>query len=173
MKNLALLVFVYLLLASCSAQHFVRISKLVQKNCARDISNSNKETFHSVRSKLYKTGALNFIHSETDSVFILESYEFQTGRYIGRIWNKDGSVSYEYLRGIFNYRENLFYNYTIALVNRWDTIAIREEEKVNAESLPQTLITASRVVEIDGKVNVECLVFKSFFNLERDRWSGK
>ena len=55
----------------------------------------------------------------------------------------------------------------IKLINKWDIVAIRNEEKVNAMMNPD-IIYATRIIFLKKKYKIECICFKNFFNLKRD-----
>ena len=150
---------------SCSSQNFSRLSKQLDKKC---VPNSRSTTFHDIRLKLYDSGKLNFINYKQDTVFIMESHDIQ-GSYRGRIWNKNGLVQYEYGRetGIDFKNENVFTDYTIQLVQRWDTLAIREEEKLYSIYLPIIFVNSMRII-ISDKPIIDCFRFQEFFNIKRD-----
>ncbi|HEY0065717.1 MAG TPA: hypothetical protein VGB46_00090 [Flavisolibacter sp.] len=173
MKVLIIAASASLLLTSCSAQGFIKASRQVHNSCAKAKAGKNTETYHSVRAKLHESGKLSFTEPGFDTLFLLEKYEIETGKYIGRIWNRGGSVSYEYSRGKFSYRENLFTGHTVYLVEKWDTLSIRKEETENATIMPERRINAARVINHKGKLKIDCMSFREFFKLERDRFINK
>ncbi|WP_440196672.1 hypothetical protein [Anaerocolumna jejuensis] len=127
-------------------------------------------TFHELRTRLYNEGKLNFLESDFDTLYILENYEVETGTYISRIWNKRGGVSYVYNRNSFSSdREKLFTDYTVQLVQAWDTATIKREASINASTLPERYINATRLSLANAQTKIECITFKEFFELERDR----
>jgi hypothetical protein len=155
---------------SCTPKGFISISEQVEKKSIgkRDIWKG--ESFHDLRTKLYRDGRLNFISSDFDTLYILESYESESGTYIGRIWNKDDALNYTYNRNSFSFdQQKLFTDYTVRLVQNWDTTEIRKEESMNANNLPEKYINATRVFIANAKTKIQCIKFKEFFKLERDR----
>lgn len=168
MKLLMLTLFSLTFLSSCSAQNFVATSKKVEKTCANKSVWKGK-TFHNLRTELYNDGRIAFVESMLDTLYILESYAIEAGDYTGKIWNSKGSLSYNYLKGRFNYPDKVFTDYTVRLVETWDTASIRKEEIENATSLPEKWIKATRIINQSGKVKIDCINFREFFKLERDR----
>lgn len=155
---------------SCIPKGFISISKQVEKKCVGEKSKWEGESFHNLRIKLYNEGRLNFINSDFDTLYILETYEIESGTYIGRIWNRKGSLNYTYSKNIFSFdQQKLFTSCTVQLVQSWDTAAIRMEEKINASSLPEKYINGTKVFIANTKTQIECMKFKEFFKLERDR----
>ena len=155
-------------LHSCSSQSFPQLSKQLEKSCAR-VSNSKIMTFHDIRMKLYESGKLDFINYKQDTLFILESYDIQDGSCRGRLWNRKGHIQYNYYpKSGFNFNEDkMFTKYTIELVQRWDTVSIREEERLYSNITPIYFIYSSRVIFSDLP-RIDCLKFKEFFNSKRD-----
>ncbi|WP_332001478.1 hypothetical protein [Chitinophaga sp.] len=146
------------------------MSKEIEKRCTGVKGKWKGTTFHELRTKLYNEGKLNFISSDFDTLYLLESYEIESGTYVSRIWNEKGSFNYTYNRNSFSFdQQKLFTDYTVQLVQKWDTATIRREESVNASSLPEKYINATRVFIANTKVKIECIKFKEFFKLERDR----
>jgi len=154
---------------SCSPKGFVSISKEVEKKCVGKKGKWKGESFHSLRTKLYNDRKLNFISFNFDTLYILESYEIESGTYVGRIWNRKNALNYTYDKNSFSFnQQKLFTDYTIQLVQNWDTAAIRMEESVNANKLPEKYINGTKVLIANKKAEIECIKFKEFFKLERD-----
>lgn len=155
---------------SCTPKGFISISKQVEKKCVGKRSKWKSESFHSLRTKLYNERKLNFINSDFDTLYILESYEIENGNYIGSIWNRRGALNYTYNKNNFSFdQQKVFTDYTVQLVQNWNTAAIRMEESMNANSLPEKYINGTRVFIANTKIEIECIKFKQFFKLERDR----
>ena len=166
----ALFISIIFAISSCYPKRFVSISKKIEKNCSSLKGKWRGTTFHDLRTELYNQGKLNFINWNNDTVFILESYELQSGTYNGRIWNKADTISYTYYKNTFSFDpQQLFTDYTIHLVQDWDTTSIRTEENANAIHTPEQNIYATRVLITPSNTRIECIRFKAFFKLERDR----
>lgn len=164
------IIAIVVLLGSCSMKNFLSISKKIDKNCTIKKNNWKGDSFHEIRRRLFKEGKLNFINPVNDTLFFLESYELESGVYFGRIWNKKGVASYTYKMGVFDFEmQPLFTDYTIRLIEDWNVSKIRNEESLNANSIPEKYINATRVIIKDKEDWVECLAFKEFFKPERDR----
>lgn len=155
---------------SCTPKGFISVSKQVEKKCVGEKSKWKGESFHSLRTKLYNEGRLNFISSDFDTLYILETYEIESGIYMGRIWNRKEALSYTYNKNSFSFdQQKIFTTYTVQLVQNWDTAAIRKEESMNANNVPEKYINGTRVFLSNTKTEIECIRFKEFFKLERDR----
>ncbi|MBE2230456.1 MAG: hypothetical protein IAE96_07440 [Chitinophagaceae bacterium] len=169
MKFISITVFTSFIILSCTPKCFVNISKKIQEEC---IGNTNWTgvSFQDLRIKLYHEGKLDFLHNGFDTLYILESYEIESGGYLGRIWSSKGVLNYTYNKSGFSFdHQRLFTDYTAQLIQNWDTTAIRAEEKINANKLPEKYIYGVRVIRWDKKLQIECIRFKEFFKLERDR----
>lgn len=167
--RLTVVIIMASVLYSCTSTKFINVSKQIDKNC----SGNNKwkgKSFHDLRTKLYKENKLGFLSLGFDTLYVLESYGIESGNYIGRLWNKNGMVSYTYHNNTFSFEQsNLFTDYTVQLVQNWDTVGIRREENRNGVNLPERHITASRIIGRDKEFEIECIRFKDFFDPKRDR----
>ncbi|WP_430899030.1 MULTISPECIES: hypothetical protein [unclassified Paraflavitalea] len=154
---------------SCAPKGFISISKQVEKKCVGENGKWKGDSFHILRTKLHNDGKLNFINSVFDTLYILETYEIESGTYTGRIWNGKSVLNYTYNRNTFSFeQQNLFTTYIVKLIQSWDTTAIRKEENINASILPEKYINGTRVFIANTKTQIECIKFKEFFKLERD-----
>ena len=132
---LFVLLIIFTSFSSCSQKGFVSISKQIEKRCTDVKGKWKGTTFHELRTKLYNEGRLNFVNSDFDTLYLLESYEVESGTYVSRIWNKNDVLNYTYNRGNFSFdQQKWFTDYTVQLVQKWDTATIRKEENVNAIS---------------------------------------
>jgi hypothetical protein len=157
-------------LSSCSQRGFVSLSKKIENECTSVKRKWAGTTFHELRAKLYNEGMLNFMNADMDTLYIMERYDIESATFSGRIWNRKGVLNYTYDRRSFSFDEQkLFTDYTVQLVQDWNTVVIRMEESTNAHSIPEHNINASRVFITKGKNRIDCILFKEFFKLERDR----
>ncbi len=167
--RLTVVILMASVLYSCTSTEFISASKQIDKDC----NGNNKwkgKSFHALRTQLYKEGKLGFLSSGFDTLYVLESYDIESGNYIGRLWNEKGTVSYTYHNNHFSFEQSsLFTDYTIQLVQNWDTIGIRREENINAINLRERYINASRVISRNKEFETTCIKFKDFFDPKRDR----
>jgi hypothetical protein len=169
MKTLFVLVFYTFLLSFSENVPFENISRQIQEKCKCKNCISKKPTFHDLRMKLYYADKLNFIHSDFDTLFILSSYEIESGTYFEQIWMQGRTLKYAYNRGKFNFEfEKLYTDYTIELINRWDTTSLKKEAGTH-QVAPEEYIYATRVINKRNKLSIDCFIFKQFFSLPRDR----
>jgi len=172
MKQHILLAFIFMTFNfySCLSQNFTTLSKQIEKTCHPNFKPKGI-SFRELRLQLYDSGKLNFINPKQDTLFFLESHDIQGG-YNGRIWNKKDIVQYDYnsRKGFtFDNKVKMFTDYTIKLIQTWDTLAIREEEKLYGNINPEIFISGSRII-IGDKGVIDCIIFKQFFNPKRDGW---
>lgn len=109
-------------------------------------------------------------HSNTnDTIYILEHPGIQ-GNYDFTFWNRVDTLSYTNETGSFEFiNKSLFTKKMMQLVSDWDIKGIKEEENINSNLLPNETTYATRVVFSNKKYKIDCISFKDFFNLERDR----
>lgn len=127
--------------------------------------------FATTRKMLNESDSLFFINQKTDTVFLLEMYDMETGISYGCIWNKCKSQNYTYYHGgILEFKtDNLFTKYTRKLVSAWNINEIRKEEKNNPGFISRKTICATRII-IGEKSKVDMISFEEFFNFERDAY---
>jgi hypothetical protein len=170
MKSILFITLLVVFFSCTTPKGFISVSKQVEKKCGGERNKWKGETFHSLRTKLYNEGKLNFINPDFDTLYILETYEIESGVYTGRIWNRKGALNYNYYKNNFSFdQQNLFTAYTVQLIQNWDTSAIRMEESMNANNLPEKYIDGTKVHIVKTKTQIECIKFKEFFKLGRDR----
>ena len=133
------------------------------------LRNDDKDYYHDIRIKLIESGKLNAFE-KSDTIFILESYDIESATFYGEIWSPQANQVYTYNQGNFYYDEgSVFTNYTKKLIQEWNTKEIRLEEKNNSKMSNPLQIYGSRIVRLKNELKIDCLVFKEFFLLERDR----
>jgi hypothetical protein len=172
MKARILLVSI-LLLSICTtgiSQSFNSISKKISKyEYTTGLRKLKKDYFLDIRKKLYSSGKLGFI-TKSDTLFLIESRSIDDGNFYGKIWSTYGKVEYTYSNRKFDFNANQNYtNYMCKLVNEWDTLTIRREEEKNSTMATPRNIYATRVIKTNEDVIIDCILFRDFFLLFRDR----
>lgn len=150
---------------------FSKISKKLYR-CQLKIKPKEKDLkgfFYEIRMKVDSLS--KFCSSEsTDTIFFLESFSVEDGTYYGKIWDKNNKIEYTYYDGNFDFsQKDIFTLYACGLLENWDLAAIRNEEKLNSTMTSPLTIFGSRAIIKKGKVETDCIRFKEFYNLERDR----
>jgi hypothetical protein len=163
------IIIVISLHSSCISQTFTQLSKKLQEKSTKAQVKPTTITFHDLRVKLFDSGKLNFVNFNEDTLYLLETYDIQSGGYHGRIWNKNNYIQYVYFynSGFNYYEKTMFTEFTIDLIQRWDIDGIREEERLNSGWTPVYLIYGSRII-FSNKPKIDYLKFKRFFNSKRD-----
>lgn len=173
MRNLLLIIIVSLFLNGCSGQSFLKISKALSERQKDKPGTLKGLTFHQIREKLLRHKEAEFLKSEFDTLFLLEKHSIESGAYYGKIWTKHDSVCYSYSNDGFHFtKENLFTAYTSYLVSKWDTIGIREQEKKYSDMMPQHIIYASLIIKKGDSYDIQTIIFKEFFKVDRDRFGS-
>ncbi|PSL17322.1 hypothetical protein [Chitinophaga ginsengisoli] len=169
MRVLSVVLFLTLQLSACKTDSFSVMSRKMEVTCSTKNSSWKGTTFHDVRMQVFKSGRLNSLIRNIDTLHTLQSYDIQSGTYSVMMWTSQGSLSYTYNRGILSYNvPNLFTKKTVELIQNWDTAGIREEESINANEIPEEHITGIEVIRKGNRNQVRCISFKRFFNLQRD-----
>lgn len=137
------------------------ISKTQLKN---KIRKGGKDFYADIRKQLIDRDSLNFL-SLCDTVFVLETYEYETGISYGMIWNEQKAIAYEYLNNKFSFESPpVFDDETIRLVKQWDIATIRKYETEKSTLTNPSVIFASRAIIEKGKViRVDCIEFEEFY----------
>lgn len=152
------------------SQPFKSISKQVSKyEFSAGIRKIKADCFFEIRKKKNLQDKLNFI-TQSDTLFLLESCSIENGDFYGKIWNVFNKVGYIYNNGKFDFNVSEIYtDYTCKLVQSWDTTLIRTEERVNSTMISPRNIYATRVIKNKGDLKIDCIMFKEFFLIDRDR----
>lgn len=175
-KIIILIHFLLLTLGSSYAQNWSRLSKEIKKSQKKealkltDYDNFYIDMYYKYRKE---TGVFNKlkINLNNDTIFILEMHgDLSNSHYLSSAWNKLGLISYDYDKDSLKYENTpMFGVYMLKLISEWDVEKIRVEEKVNSNMVPNTIIYATRIIFENKKCTIDCIRFKDFFNLERDR----
>lgn len=126
--------------------------------------------YHLVRMKLLEQQPAGFLHHSIDTLFMIEGLSIESGEVDSDIWNQQHQLSYQYLLGDFTFHpEPRFTRYMHALVQRWDTAAIRKEE-ARGQVLDGRSIHAYRIIAQgpDKDPRIDGISFSDFFDLRRD-----
>jgi hypothetical protein len=145
----------------------MRLSKQIDRKCGLN-PNRKGLTFHDLRRMLYNEGKLNLFDQKLDTLYVLQSYSIHDEIYRSIIWNRKERVQYVYGQVGFKFdQQKIFTDYTIRLIQNWDTLAIRNEESLYSNYLPVYYIRGIRIIR--GKKDIiECVKFKEFINPKRD-----
>lgn len=154
----------------CTEDTFKEVSLAIsKKQLKEDLRKKGKDYYHTIRMELIEMGKLKPL-KDNDTLFFLETYEYETGVFYGKIWNAKTSVSYSYKQGEFSFDENeVFTAFTCELIENWDVKTIRKEEKENSTMTSPFFIYGTRVVVEEKDIKVDCIGFNEFFSLDRDR----
>ena len=135
----------------------------------------NKEYINHYYNLRKKSGYLNRFSPivNSDTIFIIDYYGHLNHSMLSSIvWNRidtiicaseDNGQTYNYEKG------RLFTKYMIKLVGEWNISEIKREEDINGGSIPQFHDCATRIIFNEKKYKIDCLYFKDFFDINRDR----
>lgn len=111
---------------------------------------------------------------KNDTIFILELHgDWSTPILVSRLWSSKKTISYSsknYGKTFHFSDKQQFTNFMIKLVSEWNIEAIRKEEIENGNMISIEHVFATRIIFNGKKYKIDCISFKDFFNLERDRW---
>jgi len=159
-SNFLLFSFVY---CSCSAQNFKYLSKKIEICSENRASAWHGETFNNIRIKLYNDGKLNDLLKNFDTLYLMQSFEIESGVYIGRIWSKKKFLNYQYKNKKFSFDDGEYFNkYSIELLEKWDTVSIRRNEKQFANTLPERWVKGIKVVKLKKRFDIMCISYRDF-----------
>jgi hypothetical protein len=167
--------FFLLLLSVClngMSQPFSKISKIVSKYQVRHgFSKRNWARYcYNIRDELYKSGKINFV-DKSDTIYFLESSDIVSRCIYGKIWSRSGHLEYvaENKDRIRLNTEGVYTEYTCRLLQSWDTVSIRNEERVNPLGYNSSSICGTRLIKEKSRIRIDCILFKEFFKFERDK----
>lgn len=155
---------------ACKSQDILREAASLMHNCQLNNNLISKDTcYEDLLLKLINNGKLNMFNS-FDTLIHLETYNIEGGSFYGEIWDgRNKNITYTFRNGKFVFNEpSTFTNYMKQLIKEWDVDTIRYEEKTNVTLSPY-IIVGSRIIKFKNSMKVDCIKFKEFFSLERDR----
>ncbi|MGB4292174.1 MAG: hypothetical protein WBJ37_04735 [Bacteroidales bacterium] len=140
---------------SCSSP-FAKLSNSIKKQTSEKTKLMNQ-----IRKDLYKKKVLNFINLETDTVYLISLWEYESGFIYGKIWNREGNVNYSYGQSNLQIRKDNypFKDETLELINTWDKDKIKGSQPKGIV-LPSYTIEAVRVILKNQKVLVDTISIK-------------
>ncbi|MBD8387938.1 hypothetical protein [Dysgonomonas sp. BGC7] len=166
-RLIILIGFFFLLTGKANAQLDKPTLKVIykqQKNKNDILGVANRFDF--ARQELNKLDSLSFINQKMDTVYLLETYDMETGISYGSIWNKCKRLNYTYYHGgVLEFKaDDFFARYMRALVSAWDIDAIRKEEKRGSKPISPNDIYATRII-IGKKTKIDFFTFNEFSDL--------
>lgn len=162
MKNVIVLYALFpILLNSCTTRIFKHISReITREQLAGGVSQKNKNHFHDVRMKLVNQIDINEV-LKSDTIYFLETFEYETGRIYGKIWSYKGNVDYDFFKNNIRQQSMSFFSSgVINLVQTWNTKNL-EEQGEKSPFYPKPFAYASRVIK-SNDLNCEVIKFKLF-----------
>ncbi len=168
-KSIAILLIAFLNIEAYP-QTFSHISKLVSDHEFKTgIRKYYKDIYFEVRKKLDAMGKLSFLNN-SDSIYMLESSSIESGAIYGKIWSSNGVLDFYYSDRKFNFEKSDRYTkYCCNLIQKWDTISIRNEEKNHPSGFSPEYLYGTRIIRKNDKIEISCIFFKDFPLLDRDR----
>jgi len=139
-----------------------------EEQLKEDLRKKGEDYYHTIRTKLIELDSLD-IFQNSDTLFFLETYEYETGTFYGKIWSTKAKINYTYKQRTFNFGESgVFSDFTCELLEKWDIKTIREEEIQNSTMTSPFFIYGTRAMIKDEAIKVDCIGFKEFFSLEKN-----
>lgn len=140
---------------SCSSP-FAKLSNNIRKQ-----TSEKRQLMNKIRKDLYKQQLLNFINLNSDTVYMINLWEYESGFIYGKIWNRKGNVNYAYGQSNLQIKKDNypFKEETIELINTWDKGKIKESQP-KAIVFPSYTIEAARVILKNQEVLVDTISFK-------------
>ena len=127
------------------------------------------EKNYKIRAELCRNGKLNFLNKKIDTLWILESQLIESGIMVGRIWNKEGNVEYSFPVGMLDSaRYKPFSQHLCELVENWDTLKIKMEERTQQIVFDSKYVYATRVIKTSKGIKIEHISFSDLVKPLRD-----
>lgn len=122
---------------------------------------------YNLRNQL--TARLDFINYNQDTIFLLESYDIETGIFNNAIWTDKGKIEYESFSGNITVSDNnYFIERLYQMIECWDSTTIRQEEEKSSNMLGREMMFGARIVINKGELDIQCIRFNEFFDLQKD-----
>jgi len=130
---------------------------------------NEEKTYYSLRNRLISMDSLDvFINSDT--LFILETFDYGTRVYDVEMWDKNKHISYTYIptnktkgkitfEGFHMPGNHNFPDYMRNLISRWDVSTIRRLTKEYGQFIDSWPITGIRIIIDKGRITVDSTGF--------------
>ena len=154
----------------CASQSsFLILSKKIYQ-----IERQSKHTFlHSVirkekdiRDSIFNKNKIfpeNFANNDT--LFVVQCFDSEQGKYFGDIWNRKKRITYEYLDKQLTYGSlPVLTPYQYKLITVWDTLNIRNLEKRNGFLDNHRLFKTMRCYKDGSNWKIDTVFFKDFLD---------
>jgi hypothetical protein len=165
--NFIALMVICVTLNSCKEAYFIEISQEIQKKEGLKKISKKYPTFNDVRVSLYKMHKLDFLQY-ADTVYLLESYYLENAAYYDKIWTSKDTLEYKCQLKNFTYGNTMaFSQYMTGLISKWDTIGIRQNEKLYSDMIPQRTLHATRISNYKNHPEISTINFYGFYKPER------
>lgn len=154
-KHTVFIAIILFINGSCSSP-FAELS-----NNIKEQTSEKSQLMNQIRKDLYKQKALNFIDLKSDTVYLINLWEYESGFIYGKIWNKKGNVNYSYGQSNLQIRTDNypFKSETLELINAWDKDKIKNNQP-KGTVLPSYTIEAARVILKNQEVLVDTISIK-------------
>ncbi|WP_338768529.1 hypothetical protein WAF17_08005 [Bernardetia sp. ABR2-2B] len=149
--RIIIVLFFYLFSCKKDFNYLNRLSyNIKNKKIEQKILKINYNYFHKVRLSLFKElESKAFLKSDT--LFLLESFEDENGRFFTSIWSYSDTINYVYFKEKGEIADICrFSNETIHLTSSWDI----ENLKKKNSSYPYTLVYATRIIQSQNNIDV-------------------
>jgi len=154
----------------CTKDTFKEVSLAISKKQLKEnLRKKGCDYYHTIRMKLNKLDSMS-VFQNCDTIFLLETYEYETGVFYGKIWGGEAVMEYSYKNEEFTFGDiDIFTAFTCELIKKWDINTIKKEERENSTMTSPLFINVTRVIIEKDNIKVDCIGFNEFFLLERDR----
>ena len=110
--------------------------------------------------------------AKNDTIFIIESLgDGSDMNLVSFGWNRSDTISCKSSDMGESYdisHRQMFSDHMMKLITDWDVENLKKEGDINP-LIPQYINCATRIIFNGKKYEINCICFKDFFNLERDR----
>ena len=139
-----------------------------------DVQDSYNVYYYNLRER---TQMLKQIHNglKRDTIYLMEFYGDIPTKYLySTAWNRSDTIyieAEEYGKGelILNQKYRAFPEYMCYLVSKWDIDELEKEGKLHPASTNEEFVYATRIIINKRKYIIDCICFRDFFKLDRDR----
>jgi len=143
-------------------QSFDSISRKIRRHYKQQ-EISGADAFYRIRKELSVQGKLDFLNCEADTIWILESRNYDPGDYFGRIWNRKGCVAYNWNGKIDFDHYWPFDAEASMLVEKWDTLALKKKGSEQYPPANWPKMQAIRVRKQPGHLQIDYFSYREFY----------
>ncbi|WP_367916676.1 hypothetical protein [Leadbetterella sp. DM7] len=165
-------IFMCIVLGACSStktiSDFESFSKQLHRSQKKQKCGFYSDLTYKSRNEIKDRFSFVDFNLKLDTVFILESYNLESGSLYQSVWTKKKKVEYKIQNGQVEIVSNPFITRLYPLIEKWDIFTIKKEEEKYGKLLGSSQMIGARIVIANGHFQMDCIKFQEFFDPKKD-----